>query len=59
MVSGSLPTRVFVPCSTVIGRSVFSLRVRQGTPRAVVSSWRPPLSVSTNAASRQRFKKSM
>ncbi len=31
-----------VPWLTVIGRSVFSRRVRQGTPSAVVSSWIPP-----------------
>jgi hypothetical protein len=41
---------VLVPCSTVIGRSVFSRSVRQGTPSAVVSSCRPPESVSTSVA---------
>ena len=35
---GSFPTIVFVPSVTVIGRSVFSLSVRQGIPNAVVSS---------------------
>ena len=36
--AGSRPTIVFVPSSTVIGRSVHSRRVRHGTPSAVVSS---------------------
>ena len=48
--SRSRPTSVFVPCSTVIGRSVFSRIVRHGTASAVVSSWMPPESVSTNRA---------
>ena len=39
-----------MPCSTVIGRSVFSRIVRHGTPSAVVSSWMPPESVSTRRA---------
>src|ERR1041385_5243558 len=34
----SVPTTMFVPISTVIGRSVFSRSVRHGMPRAVVSS---------------------
>jgi hypothetical protein len=38
------------PCSTVIGRSVFSRIVRQGTPSAVVSSCKPPESDSTSRA---------
>ena len=46
----SLPTTVLVPCSAVIGRSVFSRKVMQGTPRAVVSSCTPPESVITNLA---------
>jgi hypothetical protein len=50
----SQPTRVLVPCSTVIGRSVFSRIVRQGTPRAVVSSCRPPESESTSFAPASR-----
>ena len=41
----------FVPLVTVIGRSVFSRSVRQGTPRAVLSSCAPPESVSTAALS--------
>ena len=45
---GSLPTIVLVPSVTVIGRSVFSLRVKQGIPKAVVSSCKPPESVKTN-----------
>jgi hypothetical protein len=48
------PTRVLVPCSTVIGRSVFSRMVRQGTPSAVVSSCRPPESESTSLAPANR-----
>ncbi len=43
-------TSVLVPCSTVIGRSVFSRIVRHGTPSAVVSSCTPPESVSTRRA---------
>ena len=46
--SGSLPTIVLVPSVTVIGRSVFSLSVMQGIPKAVVSSCKPPESVKTN-----------
>src|SRR5215216_8078190 len=34
----SVPTTTLVPISTVMGRSVFSRSVRQGMPRAVVSS---------------------
>ena len=34
----SVPTTMFVPSLTVIGRSVFSRSVRHGTPRMVVSS---------------------
>ena len=37
--------RRFVPSVIVIGRSVFSLKVKQGMPRDVVSSWSPPESV--------------
>ena len=40
----------FVPCVMVIGRSVLSRKVRQGTPSTVVSSWTPPESVSTSRA---------
>ena len=39
--SGELPTIVFVPSCTVIGRSVFSLTVRHGTPRASVTGSHP------------------
>ncbi len=39
----SVPTMTLVPSVTVTGRSVFSRKVRQGTPRAVVSSFMPPL----------------
>lgn len=35
---GSVPMTRFVPCVTVTGRSVVSRKVRQGTPRIVVSS---------------------
>jgi hypothetical protein len=38
MVSASLPTRMLVPWSIVIGRSVFGRTVRHGTSRNVVSS---------------------
>ncbi len=48
---GSVPTTLLVPSVTVIGRSVFSRRVMQGTPSAVASSWMPPESVSTRRAS--------
>src|SRR5882672_11377161 len=58
MRSGSSPTSWFVPCSTVIGRSVFSRSVRQGTPRAVVSSCRPPESVSVIFELLHSFRKS-
>src|SRR5207302_10313624 len=57
--SGSVPATMLVPSSTVIGRSVFSRTVMHGTPSAVVSSCRPPLSVSTNFASFQRLRKSI
>ena len=39
-----------LPMVTVTGRSVWGRRVRQGTPRAVVSSWMPPESVKTSRA---------
>jgi len=39
-----------VPTSIVIGRSVFSRRVRQGMPSAVLSSCSPPESVRTRRA---------
>ena len=35
MLSVLFPTIVFVPSSTVIGLSVFSLKVIQGIPKAV------------------------
>ena len=38
---------VLVPSVTVTGRSVFSRKVMQGTPKAVVSSWMPPESLNT------------
>src|SRR6185437_6265777 len=47
--AGSGTSRL-VPSVIVMGRSVFSRTVRQGTPRAVVSSWRPPESVTTTWA---------
>src|SRR5678810_1106517 len=34
MTSGSVPTSLFVPCSTVIGRSVLWRSVREGMPLA-------------------------
>ena len=55
---GSRPTSRFVPCSMVIGRSVLFRKVRQGTPRTVVSSWIPPESVRTSRASDSSFMKS-
>ena len=48
---GSSPARMFVPTVTVIGRSVFLRNVTHGTFRIVVSSWTPPESVRTSAAS--------
>src|SRR5664280_1899048 len=48
--SGDRPTTWLVPSVTVTGRSVFSRKVRHGTPRTVVSSWMPPESVRTSAA---------
>ena len=51
--SGRSPSSVLVPIDTVTGRSVLSRSVRHGTPRKVVSSWMPPESVSTPAASRR------
>src|SRR4051812_22363848 len=38
ILAGSLPTRMFVPISQVIGRSVLDRSVIQGMPSAVVSS---------------------
>src|SRR2546429_1188314 len=55
---GSVPTSRFVPWEMVMGRSVFSRSVRQGTPRAVVSSWMPPESVRTSLALLRRQRKS-
>src|SRR5690606_36200850 len=57
--SASAPTSVLVPSVTVAGLSVVSRRVTQRTPSAVDSSWSPPLSVRTTAASFQRLRKSM
>ena len=56
--AGSRPARVFVPSVTVIGRSVLSRSVMQGTPSAVVSSCTPALSVSTILAPASRATKS-
>jgi hypothetical protein len=47
---GSRPSKVFVPCVTVTGRSVLSRSVKHGMPSAVVSSCTPPESVTTAAA---------
>lgn len=52
------PTRIFVPCSTVTGRSVFGLKFRQGTSRIVLSSLMPLLSVKIIEALAIRFMKS-
>lgn len=56
---GAVPTKILVPSETVIGRSVFSLNVKHGIPSAVVSSWIPPLSVKTTAASINRLRNSI
>ena len=48
--AGFVPINSFVPTVTVSGRSVLSLRVIHGTPRTVVSSVMPPLSVITHFA---------
>ena len=48
ILSLSVLTSTFVPCSTVIGLSVLSLMVMHGIPKTVVSSWMPPESVNTN-----------
>ena len=45
MSSFLVPTTVLVPSSTVIGLSVSSRNVKQGTPSTEVSSWSPPESV--------------
>ena len=55
--SGLAPRTVFVPDSTVIGRSVVSRSVKQRTPSADVSSWTPPESVTTTRASASRPRK--
>src|SRR6185437_15917877 len=47
MDSRLVPAIRFVPYSTVMGLSVLSRRVRQGTPSTMDSSWIPPESVST------------
>jgi hypothetical protein len=49
---------MFVPWVSVTGRSVLSRSVTHGTPRIVVSSWMPPLSVSTRRASLISLRKS-
>ena len=54
----SVPAIVFVPISTVIGRSVFSRNVMHGIPSTVVSSWIPPESVRTRRAQLISRKKS-
>ena len=56
--SGSSPSRTFVPRVIVIGRSVFSRRVKHGIPRYVVSSCTPPESVITAAALASSARKS-
>ena len=43
-----------MPCVIVIGRSVESLSVKHGVPRADVSSCTPPESVITNRARASR-----
>ncbi len=58
MASGSTPTMRLVPRVTVMGRSVVSRRVRQGTRKAVVSSWMPPESVRTQRAPAMSWTKS-
>src|SRR6267142_6619713 len=58
ILEGFVPTSTFVPWEIVIGRSVFSRRVKQGTPRAVVSSWMPPESVKASVALLSRQRKS-
>src|SRR4029077_13656385 len=57
--AGSSPSRVLVPARIVTGRSVLARRVKQGTPRYVVSSWMPPESVRTAAASARSDRNSM
>src|ERR1700751_1766217 len=47
---GSFPPSWLLPYWMVEGLSVFSRRVKQGTPRAVHSSWTPPESVNTRLA---------
>ncbi len=47
-----------MPARMVTGRSVLSRKVKQGIPRYVVSSWIPPESVSTAAASASSERKS-
>ncbi|MCX6698972.1 MAG: hypothetical protein NTV68_03440 [Methanomicrobiales archaeon] len=42
MRSGSVPASIVEPTRIVSGRSVFSWRVTQGTPRMQVSSRTPP-----------------
>ena len=56
--SASSGSNVFVPTSTVLGRSVLGRSVRHGTPSAVVSSWIPPESVTTTAARSMSARKS-
>ena len=52
--AGWFPTTRLVPPRTVTGRSVFSRRVRHGTPRTVASSCNPPESVIIIRADRFR-----
>ena len=51
-------TRRLVPWVIVTGRSVLGRTVRHGTPSTVVSSCRPPLSVTTRAAPATRERNS-
>src|SRR5580765_6822523 len=58
ILSESEPTSTFVPWVKVTGRSVFSRKVIQGTPKIVVSSCTPPESVRTTLAQDMRWRKS-
>ena len=55
--SESEPTSTFVPWVKVTGRSVFSRRVIQGTPKIVVSSCTPPESVENDFGARHKMEK--
>ena len=56
--SASGSTSRLVPWVMVTGRSVFGRSVRHGMRSTVVSSWMPPLSVTTSAAPRTRDRNS-